>query len=186
MKNVPVKSVPPLPMWQAGLAIRPPGEVEIVHDVSPLLNCPGGKFSMDTSTVVPGVAGGPGVNPRVGVSSTLNIAGRALLSPVLPVTVIPYGSNAGLAPEATVNEPETTPELDTLQLGDAIMFAGVDVIMHGDPESIPLKAVPCMVIFVALGPSDGVVISCGPVGGGATMNDAPAEMSPKDPFTVTA
>jgi hypothetical protein len=81
-------------MWQAELAIRPPGEDEIVHEVSPLLNCP---VRIDTCTFSPGfaVAGvvghavGVQVNVRVGVGSTLNVAGIALKSPLLPVTTIP-------------------------------------------------------------------------------------------------
>lgn len=97
MKNVPVKSVPPLPMWQAELAIRPPGEEEIVHEVSPLLNCPcGTAIAINTCTFSPGVAmeggghaAGVQVNVRVGVGSTLNVAGDRLLeSPLLPVTTI--------------------------------------------------------------------------------------------------
>lgn len=41
-------------------------------------------------------------------------------------------------------------------------------------------------IVVPLGPSDGTVINCGPVGGGATMKTAVEEpLSPNEPFTVT-
>ena len=82
-----------------------------------------------------------------------------------------------------MNEPVTTPLFDTLQLGDVIMLAGVEVMMQ--VESTPLNAVPWIVIVVPLGPSDGETTSCGPVGGGATEK-VPEALSPNDPFTIMA
>lgn len=104
---------------------------------------------IDTSTCVPGVAEeqttGPGqVKVSVGVASTLNIAGTAFESPELPVTVIEYGFPVVSAPERTMNEPLTTPEVDTLQLGDVMIF-GVDpaeVEVMTQLVSIPAKPVP--------------------------------------------
>ena len=86
MKNVPVKSVPAALMWQTELANKPVGWELIEQDVSPLLNCAGG-FKMLTCTVVPGVAGGPVENVRVGDASTLKSVNDPK-SPLLPVTVI--------------------------------------------------------------------------------------------------
>jgi hypothetical protein len=170
-------------MWQAEEKNRPPGLEEIEHDVSPLLNCPWGiVIAIATCTVVPGVDGPGGVNARVGVGSTLN--GVDPVSPVLPVTVTVYGFSVGSAPVATTNEPLTTPAVDTEQLGDVMMFAGVEVIMQFTPLSWPLNAVPWMVILVFAGPSEGTTATCGAVTGGATVNVSEAE-SPSVPLTVT-
>jgi hypothetical protein len=78
-------------MWQVEVENRPVGEEAIVHDVSPLLNCPCGRLTViDTCTFSPGVAGGHAgvqVNVRLGVGSTLKGVYDPE-SPLLPVTVI--------------------------------------------------------------------------------------------------
>jgi hypothetical protein len=127
-------------MRQAEVESRPPGEEEIEHDVSPLLNCPCGiLIVIDTSTVVPGACGEAGVKVRVGVGSTLNVV--KAVSPLLPVAVIVYGFRVGSAALETVNEVVNVPEVDTVQVaGDAIMFAGVEVITQ--LVSRPLNALP--------------------------------------------
>jgi hypothetical protein len=74
---------------------------------------------------VPGVAGGPTENARVGIESTVKGVKDAR-SPLLPVTVIVYGFPVRSAPERTMNEPLTTPVVvDTLQLCEVIIL-GVD------------------------------------------------------------
>ena len=40
MKNVPVRSVPALAMWQAAVAKSPPGDELSVHEVEVLASCP--------------------------------------------------------------------------------------------------------------------------------------------------
>jgi hypothetical protein len=88
MKNVPVKSLPALAMWQTELSKSPPGDEVIEHEMLELLSCP---LPSLTKTVAPGateLTGEPScvrLNTRTGVASTVKATDA--LSPLSPVTV---------------------------------------------------------------------------------------------------
>jgi hypothetical protein len=87
------------------------------------------------------VLAGPetGSSVKVGAEGTVNDASPK--SPVVPVAVIVY--DPGLAPTATVKDPEAPPDPDIVQVGLEMMLLGDDVIVQGpaspaaklDPES---------------------------------------------------
>lgn len=142
VKNVPVKSVPAPAMWHAELANSPDGAEVTVHDVLVLLSCP--PLPIRTKRVVPGVAVATDAPPgdvlkmRVGLASTVNVAEP--VAPLLLVTVTTYAWCAA-APELTVNDPVTVPELLMLQLG-AVMNGPSGELLRVQVVSWPGNPVP--------------------------------------------
>ena len=121
----PAETVPP-EIAQDDEVKSPPGEEDSRHEVP-------AKFEPEAVTVVPT---GPefGLNVKVRTPEALNVTVPA--SPDVPVTLTEYDP---LAPDATLNDPDTTPP-DTVQTGFEIRPDGDAVIVQ--PESVKAKFDP--------------------------------------------
>lgn len=108
-------------------AKRPPGEEDRTHEVP-------AKFDPEAATTVP-TGPEPGVNVKVRPPGALNVA--VLASPEFPVTVTEY---APLAPDGTVNDPDTTPPAPTVQIAFETRSDGDDEIVQD--VSLEEKCVP--------------------------------------------